>query len=53
MDDDVQDDVPILTQVMSPSGAPVPEDESRFLDGFGEDAHQSLFDEDSEEDPGL
>ena len=53
MDGDDDDVVLILTQVMSPSGVPVPDDESRFLDGFGEDSHQSLFDEDSEEDLGF
>ena len=50
MDGADDDDVPILTQVMSPSGVPVPEDESRFLDGYGEDSHHSLFNEDSEEE---
>ena len=46
MDDPGDEDVPNLTQVMSPSGVPVPEDESRFLDGYGEDSHHSLFNED-------
>ncbi len=51
MDGDDDDDVvPILTQVMSPSGVPVPEDESCFVDGYGEDSHHSLFNEDSEEE---